>query len=44
MTLSSEYMNDEKREVFEKELEEYNVANKTSIIHINTTFEELINS
>ncbi|WP_416190591.1 hypothetical protein [Neisseria sp. CCUG12390] len=41
ITLSSEYMNEEKKREFEKELEDYNQKESSDIIHIHTTFQEL---
>lgn len=43
LTLAPELMGDDKREAFEKKLEEYNAAQEHPVIHINTTFEGVAN-
>jgi hypothetical protein len=40
----SEYMDEEKKTVFNKKLKEYNESQIHPIIHINTTFETLANA
>lgn len=44
MTLASEPMSADKKEDFEKKLKEYNATQPRPIIHINTTFETLVNA
>ena len=44
ITLASELMSEEKRLDFEKQLKEYNSTQKYPVIHINTTFEKIINA
>lgn len=43
LTLAPEYMETEKRKVFESRLADYNKSQETPIRHVNTTFEELVN-
>ena len=43
LTLAPEYMETEKRKMFESRLAAYNESQETPIRHVNTTFEELVN-
>ena len=43
LTLAPEYMETEKRKMFESRLATYNASQDTPIRHVNTTFEELVN-
>lgn len=43
LTLAPEYMEAEKRKMFESRLSAYNASQDTPIRHVNTTFEELVN-
>lgn len=44
LTLAPELMANEKKEAFEKQLKEYNASQIYPVIHINTTFEILVNA
>ncbi len=44
ITLAPEMMNIEKKEDFEKRLKEYNATQKYPVLHVNTTFERIIDA
>lgn len=44
MTLAPVFMDETKKEEFDKNLKEYNLTQTNPIIHINTTFEEVANA
>lgn len=43
ITLSSEYMNSQKKKLVDEAVSNYNKDHKTFILHVNTTFDELAN-
>lgn len=43
MTLAPELMSSQSKEEFENDLKEYNTTQKYPILHVNTTFEKLVN-
>lgn len=44
LTLAPELMAEDKKEIFEKQLKEYNASQEHPVIHINTTFEGVANA